>query len=235
MGCICAQLNYTNSGQTFRLNVTDVKWRRERYCARCRSAASQGESWWKAPMVSWRPLAAESLRDTELALLSPSLAPRAFLMSTRQIISSWSHKNKDDKLRRKQKQSFSSPHSCDPMLCVSPSLLQKAKTKPSCHHRLCNFRKVWWFYSIHHLKLEIKPGCEEEQILALAVGPPEWLPAAQGKRGDFRLKNTFGSKMIGQLREICVWETRICNCINQWNTVYSGAIYNELCAVKCVV
>jgi len=78
-------------------------------------------------MASWKSLAAESLRDTELALVSPSLAPRAFLMSARQITSSWSHKNKDDKLRRKQKQSFSSPHSCDPMLCVPPSLSQKAK------------------------------------------------------------------------------------------------------------
>lgn len=206
MGYICAQLNYINSGQTFRLNVTDVKRRQERYCTQRRSAASQGESWWKAPM--WRPLAAESLRDTELALLSPSLAPRAFLMRARQITSSWSHKNKDDKLRRKEKQSFSSPRSCDPMLCVPPSLPpSKSETKPSCHHRLCNFRQVWWFYSVHHLKLEIKPGCkEEEQILALAVGPLEWLPAAQGKRGDFRLKNTFGSKMTGQLREICVWD-----------------------------
>lgn len=49
MGYICAQLNYINSGQIFRLNVKDVNRRRELYCTCCGSAASAGEFWRKAP------------------------------------------------------------------------------------------------------------------------------------------------------------------------------------------
>lgn len=49
MGYICAQLNYINSGQIFRLNVKDVKRRRELYCTCCGSAASQGKFSCKAP------------------------------------------------------------------------------------------------------------------------------------------------------------------------------------------
>lgn len=44
MGYICAQLNYINSGQIFRLNVKDVKWSWERYCTCCGSALSPENS-----------------------------------------------------------------------------------------------------------------------------------------------------------------------------------------------
>lgn len=44
MGYVCAQLNYINSGQIFRLSVRDVQRRQEPHCARCGSAASRGSS-----------------------------------------------------------------------------------------------------------------------------------------------------------------------------------------------
>lgn len=129
MGYVCAQLNYINSGQIFRLNVKDVQRRQEPRCACGGSAASRGSS-------------GASSDDKHEAGSLPCPCTRRLLSRCAPNYQSLASQTYRWGTRKKTEVKFpANPCSCDPTFCSSSPQSQIKQPCRQLHH----FREIWWF------------------------------------------------------------------------------------------